>query len=1032
MNNHLIFPMLFFMAFILYLQMGMTIIPFRHKSRINRVVFIICFAMSLWSLGYSMANSAPSYEIALLWRRIAAIGRSLIFSLFLHFVLIVFKIIPDSWKKWSIVPLYLPAIASIYAFALHPSIAPSQYNLSLTSVGWINHSTNNYIDWLFNAYFITYILVGFVLIVRARQKSNILSKKLLNIMLLTIVATVLISTITDIVLNIYIPSNIPQIAPLIILLPVISIYYSIRRNSMLSLHQKVSITSNGNILNEVSHAKLYSSMAIIYFYGGFACFVAMYFMLGDPIIRILSITSGFFIVGLLIHYINLRHIESNRKDIIIACITAITIPFLYLFFIETAAISIWVTPAIMIVFTILINNRTVFIINSVAAIFSIVLIGLKVPETLVQVGAADHFVRVTLLVSFIMIANYINQVFIKRLKENEDQIRRQKLISYISTEFALVDKSNIDLKFMEALQLYAEDFSVDLSYVYLLSEDEKTVKCTYEYCLEGKKYYPMNKDEVILDNFPWWLNQLKQSKLINIEDVSTLPKEAIEEMKTLIGHELNSMLVTPIMDNGIAMGVMGFCCIERRCYWTDTAIDIAGIIAQHFADTLIKMKSNKEIEFLAYYDALTGLPNRSLFKKSLDKEIQLCHRTKRNIGVLFVDLDSFKSINDTLGHDCGDELLINIANKLIHRLREHDTVSRFGGDEFLIMVNNIDNTEHLTHIADNIIKIFETPTFIGEHEIFITASMGISVYPNDGTTTNTLIKKADRAMYMAKELGKNRYSFYSSLPKEDVLMKMKLRHSLYHALERNELELYYQPQVSTHNKKIVGLEALLRWNHPELGMVPPLKFIHLAEQTGLIVPIGEWVIRTACEQSMKWQSMGLDPIRMAVNLSVKQFRSDLLVETVQNILTETKINPNYLELEITESIAIKGTEHIIEVLKKLKELGITISIDDFGTEYSSLSRIKVMPIDRIKMDMHFVQSISNSSKDDAIVRIIIQLAQSLNLELIAEGVETEQQLDFLTRQSCDEVQGYYYYKPMKTSEIERILIENKEINFDNT
>ena len=318
-------------------------------------------------------------------------------------------------------------------------------------------------------------------------------------------------------------------------------------------------------------------------------------------------------------------------------------------------------------------------------------------------------------------------------------------------------------------------------------------------------------------------------------------------------------------------------------------------------------------------------------------------------------------------------------------------------------------------------KSFSKSLTVNGQEFFITASAGIAVYPEDGEEADSLIKHADMAMYSSKGGGKNKYTLCSQVMKDDTMKKMQLTNSLYRAQGRNELVLYYQPQVDIATKKIIGMEALIRWKHPELGMIPPSVFIPIAEQTGLINPIGQWVLRTACRQNKLWQEKGLPPIRTAVNLSVEQFRSSNLAHIIKNTLEETGLQPELLELEITESIAIEETESIISILNELKMLGVTIAIDDFGTEYSSLSQFKELPIDRIKIAMPFVQGISVNTKDEAIVEVLIHLARSLGINVIAEGVETELQLAFLTQGKCDEFQGYYFYKPMPAEELEKIL-----------
>lgn len=443
---------------------------------------------------------------------------------------------------------------------------------------------------------------------------------------------------------------------------------------------------------------------------------------------------------------------------------------------------------------------------------------------------------------------------------------------------------------------------------------------------------------------------------------------------------------------------------------------------ENLADEIALRKlALEKIERLAYFDFLTGLPNRVMMMNLIQQEINLAKRTEKIIGFLFLDLDSFKTVNDTLGHTQGDELLKAVAARLLEYMGKDAIVARMGGDEFIIMVPNLESVDQINAASDKVIETFRQPFELNQNEVFVTASIGMSVFPLDGETHETLIKNADLAMYKAKEKGKNQSILCTASMKELIAENMKVSNDLYRALEKDELEVYYQPQVSLISEKIVGLEALLRWNHPKLGMVYPGKFIHLAEQTGLINPIGKWVMHTACVQNKAWQEAGLPFIRVAVNLSVIQFQSPGIVEEVRSILAETKLSSDYLELEITESIAMRDTEYIIKVLNVFREMGLYISIDDFGTEFSSLKYLKLLPINRIKIPMPFIQGIDLDDKDEAITKAIIILAKNMGLEVIAEGVETKRQQLFLIEKRCDQVQGFYYYKPMTANDVERIL-----------
>jgi diguanylate cyclase (GGDEF)-like protein len=440
-------------------------------------------------------------------------------------------------------------------------------------------------------------------------------------------------------------------------------------------------------------------------------------------------------------------------------------------------------------------------------------------------------------------------------------------------------------------------------------------------------------------------------------------------------------------------------------------------------EVLERKKIEEKIKHIAYHDYLTGLPNRLSFTEQLNHAIHVADRTVKVVSIMFLDLDGFKMINDTMGHSAGDELLKKVSDRLVKTLRNTDIIARIGGDEFIIMIECIENIKDVKFIADKIIKSFIKPFIIEGQDCFISTSIGVSIYPIDGENAEVLIKNADIAMYKAKEGGKNKYVLCTPLMKDSINETLNITNKLYRAMENNELELYYQPQVNSYTNEIVGAEALLRWKNSELGMISPSKFILLAEQTGLIKPIGEWVLRTACKQNKIWQNVGYPKIRIAVNISVKQFEDRSLLTAIEDVLKETEMEPKYLEIEITESIIMKEKEYVIATLNKLREMGIQIAIDDFGTEYSSLSYLKNLPANRIKIAMPFVHGINVNNKDESITKAIIVLAKNMNMGLIAEGVETQAQLEFLTQRLCDEIQGYYFYKPMPASEMEKLLKE---------
>jgi diguanylate cyclase (GGDEF)-like protein len=430
-------------------------------------------------------------------------------------------------------------------------------------------------------------------------------------------------------------------------------------------------------------------------------------------------------------------------------------------------------------------------------------------------------------------------------------------------------------------------------------------------------------------------------------------------------------------------------------------------------DITARIRAESEIQQLINYDTLTGLPNRSLLHDRLRLAIAQASRDHHLVGVLFLDLDRFKSINETLGHRAGDKLLKTVAKRLAACVRESDTLARLGGDEFVAILLGVNNADGITTVAKKILTLVSEPVYVDGHEIYTSGSIGIAVYPMDGEDSHTLLKHADLAMYQAKEQDRNNFQFFSREMNVKVLERMMLENSMRKALEREEFFLVYQPQVDSRTGTIVGMEALLRWQHPEMGLLAPDKFIYLAEETGFIIPIGEWVLRNACRQNKAWQDAGLPLVRVAVNLSGKQFGQHRLDEVIAAVLMESGLDAQWLELEITESVIMKNADSNVTMLTKLRDMGTSLAIDDFGTGYSSLSYLKNFPVNRLKIDRSFVRDITTNPDDAAIAEIIISMAQTLKLSVIAEGVETRAQMERLSFNNCVEMQGYLFSRPVK-------------------
>jgi diguanylate cyclase (GGDEF)-like protein len=449
--------------------------------------------------------------------------------------------------------------------------------------------------------------------------------------------------------------------------------------------------------------------------------------------------------------------------------------------------------------------------------------------------------------------------------------------------------------------------------------------------------------------------------------------------------------------------------------------ELAGANALLQGEIVERRQAEARVHHMAYHDGLTGLPNRALLSDRLDRAMLAAQRSDHKLAVMFIDLDRFKTINDSLGHLTGDHLLKEVASRLCRAVRASDTVARLGGDEFVVLVPGIRSPDECIHVAEKLIEALATPFPFEGRLLHITPSIGICMYPDDGTDVETLMRHADAAMYHAKASGRNNYQFFTQRMNQAAAQHFELESSLRGALAKEEFELFYQPIIDIGTRRVHTMEVLLRWRRPEHGLILPDHFIPIIEENGLIVPVGEWVMRRACEQSVEWQRMGLRPVPLAVNLSPRQFMHRGLIESIRRILDETGIDPSLIEFEITETALMQHGEQTLDILGQINGMGIRLSIDDFGTGYSSLAYLKRFPVKKLKIDRAFIKDLEASAEDRAIVGAIIALSNSLQLSVVAEGVETEGQFDLLLGSGCQYAQGYLFSQPADTAEAQALL-----------
>lgn len=554
--------------------------------------------------------------------------------------------------------------------------------------------------------------------------------------------------------------------------------------------------------------------------------------------------------------------------------------------------------------------------------------------------------------------------------------------------------------------------------VILVADDDPAIRLVIRHVMESCNYHVIEASNGL---------EAVQATLRQVPDLilmdAVMPEmdgfRATDEIKAIEDFKLTPILMVTSLDDDPSIvkafnaGASDY--ITKPLNWSVLKHRIMRIL--HAAD------AERKIRHIAYHDVLTGLPNRMLFMDRIDQAISRAQREKTCFALLFIDIDHFKVVNDSMGHEAGDQLLNVVSQRLREILRKSDTVARLGGDEFTVIVENLDAAEKVIPVAKNILTSLDSPVAINENQVHMSGSIGIAMYPQDGENFGALLKNADTAMYKAKEMGRQTFQFYASEMSQIAMKRLELENQIRVALKEEQFEVYYQPKIDLLNNQFVGVEALVRWNHPENGFVSPVEFIPLAEETGLITQLDEWVMQTACNQFKKWLELDAHLVNLSVNVSARHFKEGGLTGFCKQLLDNTQIPAGSLEIELTESALVDNYSNAKEILNEIHEMGVQIALDDFGTGYASMAYLKEFPFDTVKIDRSFVQGVPDDHENTAIVKAMIQLSEALNLSLVAEGVETEQQKTYLAGLECNYGQGYLWSKPISADEFEKILYQ---------
>lgn len=1029
-----IISMTLYLTFVVYVIFGTYSLTLNIKSRLNRVFACLCFCFALWGFTFAAINSSLTSGEALFWRRMSVLGWGIAYSIMLHFIILLTG---SNWsrkdKKVLLPGLYLPALINVIVFFIYSRPENGHVQMIYAPAGWITSTDVVWYDLMFLVYYLTFSLAIIILLIQWYKKSDRSNnRKKARAILISFLAALLLGTLTDLVTVSFAYVQLPSMAPVIIMIPVVTIYYIIRKYGLMlpPQHQNDS-QLEGIILTTLSRTRLFKFVSIVLIIGSILNFYGRVSS-GDHgitglLLSLILVLLGAFVVAIPYFFVTIKSQENA-----LGCFLVVLLPVVMLaHYNANFRTIIWPIPIFFLMLTVIFNNKKIFLTLGFLTLLMEVVFWVLMPDLWLLVDKRLYFYRLLFYAIGIAMTAIITQIYVVRLQENSKQAAFQKMIAQLSADFVTMNRINFDEKVAQLLKESGQFTSSDRVYLGRISEHGKKVLHTHKWVREELTVLMDETETDGITEQSWRMEQILKNEIVLIFNPDQLPVEAEEDRLGLKKNKIRAQILVPIQSNHGIIGLIGFDEIDGSKVLRGIEPDWLRVLANILADAIAKVETEHDINYLAYYDPLTGIPNRVLFYRRLEQAIELARQTGKKLGVIFIDLDGFKEVNDTLGHDWGDQLLNRIGKRLTKCLGEGDLVGRFGGDEFLIMVPQISKQLELETIVEKVMSIFHRPMLVAEQELYLSGSGGIAIYPKDGEDVKSLIKNADLAMYAAKKSGKGRISYCSGEMKAAVQEKMMLTNRLHRALENQELFLHYQPQVSAKTHELVGFEALLRWKHPERGIISPELFIPLAEQSGLISVIGQWVLQTACAQNKTWQDQGYKPVRMGVNLSVEQFRSSNLERMVHHCLEVTGLAPQYLDLEITEGIAMKTSQYVVCQLYALKKLGVTISIDDFGTAFSSMSRLKDLPVDRLKIDRQFIWGIGENPRDEAVISVMIHLARELGLEVTAEGVETAAQLAFLKGEACDEIQGYYFSKPVSAKAIQRDIYENHFDMIDN-
>lgn len=1010
-------PTLFYIILLIYFYSGMRVYSKDTRDPVHKTYFYMSLGLATWSLTAVLISHTGTMEDTLLWMVVSVFGWGFVYpfllSLLIHLTGYTSRM---TKKKWILV--YGPVLISVGTVLYSYLSGDMEKRLSYGAYGFTYAlDLEPWTLWVRGYYLL--VMGCSISLLRQWQpgEEEFIRDRLKRIVSFSVVVSFLLGLPKIFGFYEIFRLNLLGLGPIHMLPLSAGLFYVLLKKAKVGQREEFTIPKRGEYLSAKTHDKIFFYVSQVYLMAGFLAFYIQVIVNESEVVRTSIMTATLFFIGLFIFFLLKVKISVRTRDDIINSILSLSIPFITLYSAEESIGFAWATPVVLLLVAVAFNNKNLLIATSAMSVITLLLLWIMYPQMAGSFESPDHLARLFVFFIIIGMAFFINDIYRKRQHQFERQIDHERFVSDMvllmsKARFKTV-KSNLE-SLLEEMVYYME---ADYGSIHIFSDIRDGVHRKFE-------QYGRGDLDGIRKNlkFSGVLDELLEDTK-KAEHSEANIRRIIEIFKSRMSTEKVAVMIQPVVESEKVIGIMCLSAFNRNS-WDEGYQNSFDLIVKNLSSMLYKIKKEDELYRMAFYDGLTGLPNRTLFNRILQETLE-DQEDGEVAAVLFLDLDDFKNINDLLGHSVGDKLLVEFVSRIKPLLQNDRYMSRFGGDEFLMVLPHQRDVEDVKERVEEILTTAIGTFRFDEREISTGASIGVALYPEDAKEPEDLIRYADLAMYSAKTNGKNQYVICTEDIKKKFIYEKEIENDLHYAIKNKEFTLYYQPRVSGVSGKIVGVEALLRWCHPQKGMIPPGVFIRIAERIGLMPEIDQWVFREACRQNLYWQRKGFRKISMSVNVTPMTFAENFEGSDILKNLREGIWDPKYLEVEITENTMYFSPESIRNRLNYLRGLGMSVALDDFGIAYSSLGRLHELPIDKIKIDRQFVVNLHEAQEGKNLFDGILNLGRSLGLKINVEGVETKEQAEYVIDRGCDEIQGFYYHKPMPPEYVE-ILLRKEE------